>query len=132
MQFISMFSGAIMSSMPHTYLSGLTFAPVSSLVYQRWQGQFPGVAKLAQGRLLHWPKIMLMLEGHHDIVQSLSFSPDGNCIASGSGDRTIQLWNAETGASIGQPMEGHDHDITSIAFSPVSKHIASGSYDWTI
>jgi WD40 repeat protein len=89
MQFISMFKAVIATSVPHIYLSGLTFAPASSLLYQRWQGQFPGVAKLAQGQLEHWPNIMLILEGHHEAVTSVAFSPDGKQIASGSWDNTI-------------------------------------------
>jgi WD40 repeat protein len=89
MQFISMFATAIMASTPHIYLSGLTFAPTSSLLYQRWQGQFPRVAKLARGQLQHWPNMMMILEGHHDYVNSVAFSPNGKLIASGSGDGTI-------------------------------------------
>jgi WD40 repeat protein len=89
MQFIYMFTAAIATSVPHIYLSGLTFSPASSLLYQRWQSQFPGVAKLAQGRLQHWPNFRLILEGHHSIIESVAFSPDGKLIASGSLDNTI-------------------------------------------
>jgi hypothetical protein len=64
MRFISMFGTAITTSLPHIYLSGLTFAPLSSLLYQRWQGQFPGIEKLAQGQLPHWPNLTLILHGH--------------------------------------------------------------------
>jgi WD40 repeat protein len=129
-QFISMFATAIATSMPHIYLSGLTFAPASSLLYQKWHGTFPGVAKLSEGRLQDWPKMRLILEGHHEPVWSVAFSPDGKQIASSSLD--IRLWDAETGARIGQPMEGHDDAILSIAFSPDGKQIASGSLDKTI
>ena len=33
------------------------------------------------------------LQGHDDVVRSVSFSPDGKTLASGSGDTTIKLWN---------------------------------------
>jgi WD40 repeat protein len=72
------------------------------------------------------------MEGHHDAIVSISFSPDGKQIASGSQDKTIRLWSVETHASIGQPMEGHNNVIFSIAFSPDGKQIASGSWDKTI
>jgi len=62
----------------------------------------------------------------------LLFSPDGKQIVSGSNDKTIQLWNVETGARIGQPMEGHHGIIVSIAFSPDGKQVASGSPDRSI
>ena len=40
------------------------------------------------------------LEGHNSTVISVSFSPDGKTLASGSGDNTIKLWNLETGTEI--------------------------------
>ncbi|MFW9261972.1 WD40 repeat domain-containing protein, partial [Nostoc sp. CALU 546] len=33
------------------------------------------------------------LEGHSNLVRSVSFSPDGKTLASGSDDQTIKLWN---------------------------------------
>jgi WD40 repeat protein len=72
------------------------------------------------------------MEGHDHGITSIAFSPDGKQIASGSEDKTIQLWNVETGAQIGQPMEGHHGPISSITFSPDGKQIASGSQDWSV
>jgi len=72
------------------------------------------------------------MEGHHGDIFSIAFSPDGKQIASGSGDKTIQLWNVATGATIGQLMEGHNDVIQCIAFSPDGKQIASSSMDETI
>src|SRR5205807_7498911 len=39
------------------------------------------------------------LAGHRQGVLSLAVSPDGKTIASGSGDRTVKLWDATTGSS---------------------------------
>ncbi len=33
------------------------------------------------------------IEGHRSWIQALAFSPDGKLLASGSGDRTIRIWN---------------------------------------
>jgi WD40 repeat protein len=88
-EFISMFRVPIRTNAPHIYLSGLTFAPTSSLLYQWWKGQFPGVAKLVYGHLQHWPHIRLILEGHRWGVTCVAFSPDGRQIVSGSEDMTV-------------------------------------------
>lgn len=72
------------------------------------------------------------LEGHSNSVWSVVFSPDGKHIASGSGDNTIQIWNAETGQNVMEPLKGHSNWVCSVAFSPDSKYIASGSDDNTI
>ena len=47
-----------------------------------------------------------IFRGHTDDVLSVSFSPDGTTIASGSWDKTIRLWNANTGDHI-STLRGH-------------------------
>jgi WD40 repeat protein len=40
-------------------------------------------------------QVLLTLEGHSGWVRSVSFSPDGRRIVSGSGDHTLKLWDDE-------------------------------------
>ena len=67
-------------------------------------------------------------------VQAVTFSPDGQWIAAGSGDFTIdagsvQVWEAATGRDICR-ME-HEDQVNDVVFSPDGRWIASGSRDGT-
>ena len=71
------------------------------------------------------------LESDSDEVSSVSFSPDGKTLASGSADQTIKLWDVTTGKEI-RTFQGHSRSVLSVSFSPDGKTLASGSYDNTI
>ena len=40
------------------------------------------------------------LTGHSDPVSSVAYSPDGKHIVSGSDDRTVKVWDAQTGKEV--------------------------------
>lgn len=82
--------------------------------------------------LSYSPYLAKFLHGHQDLIRTLAFSPDGQTIASGSRDKTIILWNAETGQPLGAPLTGHSDWVHSVAFSPDGQTLASGSRDTTI
>jgi len=71
------------------------------------------------------------LEGHTGGVRSVSFSPDGQTIVSGSRDKTIRVWLVESGELV-RTLEGHTDEVYSVSFSPDGQSIVSGSWDKTI
>jgi uncharacterized protein with WD repeat len=71
------------------------------------------------------------LKGHSGSVRSVSFSPDGKRIVSGSWDKTLKVWDAQTGLET-LTLKGHTNDVNSVSFSPDGKRIVSGSYDKTL
>ena len=50
----------------------------------------------------------------------------------GFSNKTIQVWNVQTGRQVGNTLHGHTDHIRSVAFSPDGRHIVSGSDDMTI
>ncbi|AFY43299.1 serine/threonine-protein kinase [Nostoc sp. PCC 7107] len=84
------------------------------------------IASIPSGVLLQRTLI-----GHSEAVNSAAISPDGNTLASGSGDKIIKLWNLATGEQI-RTLRGHSELVRSFAISPDGKTLASGSEDKTI
>src|SRR3990172_9554715 len=70
-------------------------------------------------------------KGHTDVIRSVSFSPDGSLLASGSDDKIICLWRVENGKLL-QTFKGHTQWIRSVAFSSDGSLLASGSDDNTV
>ncbi|MDX1548341.1 MAG: hypothetical protein R3247_15185, partial [Rhodothermales bacterium] len=68
--------------------------------------------------------------GHTSVVLGTAFSPSGDTLASASGDNTIRLWDAATGAALGT-LTGHRSIVNAVAFSPDGRRLASGSLDGT-
>ena len=74
-------------------------------------------------------QIKQSLEGHTNQVNSASFSLDGKYIVSASSDKTIRIWDADSGLQIGKPLEGHTYPVYNAFFSPDGSQIISTSKD---
>ena len=70
-------------------------------------------------------KLVRTLRGHSDIVGRIAWSPDGQTLASPSFDKTIRLWDVETGecrSTIG----GRQGGVMAGAFDP------AGTRRWVV
>ncbi|KAK5650605.1 hypothetical protein RI129_001634 [Pyrocoelia pectoralis] len=64
------------------------------------------------------------MPGHAEAVISVSFSPDGKHLASGSGDTTVRFWDLHTQNPY-YTCHGHRNWVLCISWSPNSKKLAS-------
>ena len=71
------------------------------------------------------------LTGHSDGVDSLAISPDGKILVSGSGDKSIKIWNLPTG-KLKSTLTGHSSGVNYLAITPDAKTLVSASWDDTI
>lgn len=98
-------------------LSGGRFETVPAFFYQQWQNRLfeEGLVELSKSILppdylssAIWlknkrqmkttdPALVRIFSGHEGYVNSVSISADGKRLASGSGDKTVRLWDTETG-----------------------------------
>ncbi|WP_077920334.1 cytochrome D1 domain-containing protein [Spirosoma sp. 209] len=69
--------------------------------------------------------------GHTNHVFSVALSSDGRYALSGSYDKTVKLWEVETGREV-RTFTGHADQVVSVALSPDGRYALSGSWDNTI
>jgi len=81
-----------------------------------------------------WQQIAI-LEGHTDLVTSLSLFQNNRLLASTSWDKTARLWNLDTNLPVGPPLQ-HPNPVESAALSPDGKLLVTGgnnnAYVWDI
>jgi hypothetical protein len=69
--------------------------------------------------------------GHTAAVTALAATPDGTLAVSGSKDRTLRVWDLETGKLAGV-MSGHQAEVRAVAITPDGTLVFSGSNDGSL
>ena len=71
---------------------------------------------------------MKTLVGHTGIINAVAVTLDGKKAISGSTDKTVRVWDLETGKLL-KTLLGHNESITSVAVTSDGKKAISGSHD---
>jgi WD40 repeat protein len=79
------------------------------------------------------PGVLGTFKGHTEAVYGITFSPDGKFLVTGSGDRSVRVWDAASGKELKAfaGAAGHQNLVLSVAVSPDGSLIASGGSDNT-
>ena len=101
--------------------------PVNAIAYSRSANQIA----VAAAENIHiydasTYKELMVFNGHTDSVSTLAFSPNGKLLVSGGADKTVRLWETETG-KLRRTREEHTAPINTVAFSLSGERFWSAS-----
>lgn len=68
---------------------------------------------------------------HLGTIWSIDLSPDNQMIASASADKTVKIWDRQTGAIL-QNLTDHQDQVYAVVFSPDGQRLVTASQDKTI
>jgi tetratricopeptide (TPR) repeat protein len=106
------------------YIHAERYAPdLAKDVLEKFPGRYEAIFS---GKTISQIKCLHTMKGHTNIVQSIALTPDGCFAISGSEDKTLRLWDLETGQCL-RTMEGHDWIVNSVALTPDGHYAVSGS-----
>ncbi len=88
----------------------------------------------ADGLLIHWEREGLnareraRVEAHELGGTALALSPDEGCVATGSHDKSVKLWQLPD-LSLAQTLRGPEYAISGLSFAPDGRSLAASAYD---
>src|SRR5438105_1014992 len=71
------------------------------------------------------------LRGHQDGVFWIAFSSDGHRLASAGRDRTVKVWDTQSGAEL-VTFKGHGNQVLRVTFDRENGQVASAAADFLV
>jgi WD40 repeat protein len=114
----------IQESALHTYSSALAFTPASNALFQNYRNKYvSNMPRITSTVPLQWTT-QNVLSGHTEILEQVTFSPDGSRLVTIARDRSLILWDTNSGAIVGNPFNaGKADSVRSASFSTDSQRL---------
>ena len=120
---------------PGSFLAGLrrTIVPdIADLLLQlHEQAERPALLPIQPTLTLPDTPLIRTMRGHKGAVYALAVL-DKARVVSASDDRTLRIWDLDTGVEFSRRFEGHEDTVKEVAVSPTELRAVSGSMDKTI
>ncbi len=129
-RFIALNIELVKAAAGHVF-SAFAFVPQDTRLFQTYRGMEGLNFGVVSGYERKWNPTISVMKGHEKDVNSVTFSGDDTRLASASDDRTVRLWDSQTGGEIAV-LRGHSSGVKSVVFSPDGTTLASGSDDGTV
>ncbi|MFB2839764.1 WD40 repeat domain-containing protein [Floridanema evergladense] len=123
-------SGNKFTALIEALRAGQQLKQLNRLLWQKDDSQEPVLTALGQTLYEVREHNTLTLSSHQEPVYSVSWSPDGQTLATGSADNTVKLWNKQ--GKLLQTLNGHQNEVRSVSWSPDGQTLATGSWDNTV
>jgi WD40 repeat protein len=102
-------------------------------LYQQARGMTDGPRRRIRPLPAPKPEYISTFRGHSGTIYDIAWSPNGQELASASGDKTVRIWSIE--GSEDEPTyvyEQHKGRVNAVDWSPINNWIASASVDKTV
>ncbi|KAG8690804.1 hypothetical protein FRC09_011849, partial [Ceratobasidium sp. 395] len=123
----------VCKSTPHIYLSVLPMWAKADPMWLHYGARVQNLVRATGTAIDNRELAGLAVWQYKREVYSVSASPDGRLVASGSArDNSVCIWDVHTGQVVAGPLKGHTGDVYSVVFSSDGGRVASGSDDKTV
>ena len=96
------------------------------MIYKTFAPLYSGIISVeVLGLEHHSGRLVMTLVGHEGSVTSVSYSPDGLLIASGSEDGTVRIWDTRTAEETSAPLCGGGGEVLCVAFAADGTYVVS-------
>ncbi|OQV20534.1 Periodic tryptophan protein 2-like protein [Hypsibius exemplaris] len=107
---------------------------ITAAVFNR-RGDWLALGTTGLGQLVVWEWqsqcFVLKQQGHYDQLMTLTYSPDGQYLATGGSDGKVKLWNTSSGFCF-VTFNEHTASVTALQFTHSGKAVISSSLDGTV